>query len=80
MCPAATLARIQEGDTLALWTHLAVRENAHDLYGFETKEELQWFELLLTVSGVGPRSALSILNAADIARCSARSAKRTPRY
>lgn len=65
--PAATLARVSEGDTLALWTHLAVRENAHDLYGFETKEELQWFELLLTVSGVGPRSALSILNAADIA-------------
>jgi Holliday junction DNA helicase RuvA len=65
--PAATLARVSEGDALALWTHLAVRENAHDLYGFETKEELQWFELLLTVSGVGPRSALSILNAADIA-------------
>jgi Holliday junction DNA helicase RuvA len=65
--PAATLAKVSEGDAIALWTHLAVRENAHDLYGFETKEELQWFELLLTVSGVGPRSALSILNAADIA-------------
>lgn len=63
--PAATLARIREGEPLSLWTHLAVRENAEDLYGFETKEELQWFELLLTVSSVGPRSALSILNAAD---------------
>ena len=64
--PASVLARVTEGDAIALWTHLAVRENAEDLYGFETKEELQWFELLLTVSGVGPRSALSILNAADI--------------
>lgn len=63
--PVATLAKLKEGDTVFLWTHLAVRENAHDLYGFETKEELAWFELLLTVSGVGPRSALSILNAVD---------------
>ncbi len=63
----ATLAGAREGDTLAVWTHLAVRENAHELFGFETKEELQWFELLLTVSSVGPRSALAVLNAVDIA-------------
>ena len=63
--PASCLARISEGDELFLWTHLAVRETAHDLYGFETKEELMWFELLLSVSGIGPKSALSILNAAD---------------
>lgn len=63
--PTATLAKAHEGDTLTLWTHLAVRENAHDLFGFESKEELQWFELLLTVSGVGPRSALAILNTVD---------------
>lgn len=61
--PAATVAHATEGDVITLWTHLAVRENAHDLFGFETKEELMWFELLLTVSGVGPRSALSVLNA-----------------
>lgn len=63
--PTATLARVHEGDTLELWTHLAVRENAHDLFGFETREELTWFELLLTVSGIGPRSALAVLNSAD---------------
>ena len=34
-------------------------------YGFETKEDLAWFELLLTVSGIGPKSALSIMNAVD---------------
>jgi Holliday junction DNA helicase RuvA len=62
---ADTLAKAKEGAPIFLWTHLAVRENAHDLYGFETKEELQWFELLLTVSGIGPRSALAILNGVD---------------
>lgn len=63
---ADTLATASENETLFLWTHLAVRENAHDLYGFKTKEELQWFELLLTVSGIGPKSALSIMNAVDV--------------
>ena len=63
---APTLTNAREGAELSLWTHLAVRENSHDLYGFESKEELQWFELLLTVSGIGPRSALAVLNSADI--------------
>lgn len=63
--PASTLSKAEEGARIFLWTHLAVRENAHDLYGFETKEELSWFELLLTVSGIGPRSALSIMNSVD---------------
>lgn len=54
------------GSTLSLWTHLAVREDALDLYGFATEEELKVFELLLTVSGIGPKSALAILNIAAI--------------
>lgn len=65
--PVTVLSRVTEGDALALWTYLAVRENSQDLYGFETRDELQWFELLLTVSGVGPKSALAIMNAADTA-------------
>lgn len=60
--PVATLTRVKEGDALFLWTHLAVRENSQDLYGFETKEELSWFELLLTVSGIGPKSGMAIMN------------------
>lgn len=59
------LAKVNEGDTVSLWTHLAVREKAHDLYGFESKEDLYWFELLLTVSGIGPKSALAVMNAAS---------------
>jgi holliday junction DNA helicase RuvA len=47
-----------------LWTHLAVRENALDLYGFLEKEVLEVFELLITISGIGPKTALGILNVA----------------
>lgn len=48
-----------------LWTHLAVRENALDLYGFTDHESLEMFELLITVSGIGPKTALGILNVAS---------------
>jgi holliday junction DNA helicase RuvA len=56
----------QKGKTLEFWTYLAVRENALDLYGFATKEELDFFELLLTVSGIGPKSAMGILSVATL--------------
>jgi len=48
-----------------LWTHLAVRETALDLYGFLDKETLEIFELLITISGIGPKTALGILNVAS---------------
>jgi Holliday junction DNA helicase RuvA len=51
---------------ISVWTHLAVRENALDLYGFDDKKEIQFFELLLTISGVGPKSAISIMSTATI--------------
>ena len=63
--PTSILAKVNEGDTLFLWTHFAVRENSQELFGFETRDELRWFELLLTVSGIGPRSALAVMNSAD---------------
>lgn len=62
----ATLAKIKSGAEAALWTHLAVREDVLDLYGFETEKQLQFFGLLLTVPGIGPRSALAILDLAAI--------------
>ncbi len=50
-----------------IWTYLAVRENALDLYGFTDKEELDFFELLTShVSGVGPKTALGILSVTTI--------------
>ncbi|MFM2357769.1 MAG: hypothetical protein RJA61_506 [Candidatus Parcubacteria bacterium] len=48
--------------TISLWTHHTVREDASDLFGFETEEELSLFELLISVSGIGPKTALGILN------------------
>ncbi len=49
---------------IELWTYLAVRENAMELYGFADRDELALFELLLSVSGIGPKSALAILSLA----------------
>jgi holliday junction DNA helicase RuvA len=54
------------GDPVSLYTHLAVRENALDLYGFLTEPELECFELLLGISKIGPKSAMQILDAADV--------------
>src|SRR3990167_11176712 len=53
-----------EGETASLWIHTAVREDALDLFGFPAESDLEFFELLLTVSGIGPKSALGILNVA----------------
>lgn len=50
------------GTEVNLFTHLAVREDAMDLYGFSTSEELNAFKLLITVSGVGPKAAMAILS------------------
>lgn len=51
------------GETATVFTYLAVREDALDLFGFYSKEELECFKLLITVSGVGPKAATSVLSA-----------------
>ncbi len=53
-------------DKITLWTHLAVRENSLDLYGFLNKTDLNFFEMLITISGIGPKTALGILNVATV--------------
>lgn len=50
------------GTEVNLFTYLAVREDAMDLFGFATQDELQAFKLLITVSGVGPKAAMAILS------------------
>lgn len=52
-----------EGDEVTVWTHLHVREDELSLFGFESESEKTAFELLITVSGVGPKVALSALSA-----------------
>ena len=61
-----TLASLAAGEQASLWIHTVVREDVLDLYGFKTEEELRLFELLLTVSGIGPKSALSVLDIAAV--------------
>ncbi|MDP2705210.1 MAG: Holliday junction branch migration protein RuvA [Patescibacteria group bacterium] len=63
---SAVLSGISEEKEKAFWIHTAVRENAIDLYGFETREDIEFFEQLLTVQGIGPKSALSVLDAASV--------------
>ena len=59
----STLKTIGEkGSTATLYTYLNVREDALDLFGFATEQELECFKLLIAVSGVGPKAALSILS------------------
>lgn len=60
------LAKSRIGEELSLWTYTVVREDVLDLYGFASKDELDFFELLLSVSGIGPKSALAILSAASL--------------
>lgn len=50
------------GTEVNLFTYMAVREDAMDLFGFSTQDELQAFKLLITVSGVGPKAAIAILS------------------
>ena len=55
----------KNSESIMVWTFQVVRENALDLYGFTTKEDLDFFELLISVSGIGPKSALGIFNVAS---------------
>lgn len=74
-----------EGETVRLFTHMAVREDNVELFGFSTKEELEMFRLLISVSGVGPKAGMAILSlltprklAAAVAAEDAKSISRAP--
>ncbi|MBE6541703.1 MAG: Holliday junction branch migration protein RuvA [Ruminococcaceae bacterium] len=74
-----------EGKPVRIYTHMAVREDGVDLYGFYTREELNMFRLLISVSGIGPKAAISILSlftpkslAAAVASDDAKSISRAP--
>ena len=61
-----TLAKIKNKEQVSLWTHQHVREDSLDLYGFLDRDELEFFEMLIDISGIGPKSALSIIGVAPI--------------
>lgn len=68
--PATVYNRLPEkGVEIKIYTYFHVREDAHVLYGFLTNEEVEFFKLLLQVSGIGPKSALKILSSVSVYEC-----------
>ncbi len=57
-----TLRDLDDKDISTVFTYLNVREDALDIFGFSTEYELQWFKMLISVNGVGPKAALAILS------------------
>ncbi len=57
-----TLYELSGDKQATLYTYLNVREDALDLFGFSSENELEWFRLLISVNGVGPKAALAILS------------------
>jgi Holliday junction DNA helicase RuvA len=65
--PHRLINRIEVNDKkILIFTRLYVRETALEVYGFLNEEELHFFELLNTVGGIGPKSALAVLDVAEI--------------
>ena len=64
--PLSTFYQLQKGQKVTLWTHLVVREDAQQLYGFSDTQEKIIFRTLLKVNGVGPKMALGILSTLSI--------------
>ena len=58
--------KVEIHKVIALFTYLVVREDALALYGFESQQEMEMFTLLLSVSGVGPRTAMLLVSATPI--------------
>ena len=62
----STFEKIADKEEVSLYTYLSVRESAMDLYGFYSLAEKEMFELLISVSGIGPKSSQSILSGIQI--------------
>ncbi|MDD2753306.1 MAG: Holliday junction branch migration protein RuvA [Candidatus Portnoybacteria bacterium] len=64
-CSEKTLSKLpQIGETVKLFTYLSVKETSWDLFGFLAFDELEFFELLISISGIGPKTAANILSVA----------------
>ncbi len=63
---ASQYAELDAGQPTEIYIYHHVREDASVLYGFRSAEQLEMFELMLSVSGIGPKSALAVLSMADV--------------
>jgi holliday junction DNA helicase RuvA len=66
--PAGVETELRQGETVTLHTHLIAREDAMNLYGFTSPQQKEIFSLLLSVSGVGPKTAMNILSGVEPGR------------
>jgi len=63
-CHLRLLADLTVGDEPSIYIHEHIREDAHDLYGFATRDELEVFEILISINGIGPKAGLAICGSA----------------
>ncbi|AFV01884.1 Holliday junction DNA helicase RuvA [Dehalobacter sp. UNSWDHB] len=66
--PVSSMVKISQGEETTLHTHLIMREDDVSLYGFLTRDEKNLFLQLLSVTGIGPKAALSILSAFSVSK------------
>ena len=71
-------ADLDIGQEVEFFTHHHIREDASDLYGFKTQEELDFFEKLISITGVGPKSALGVMTVAEVKEIKAAIANNDP--
>ncbi len=60
-CPVSVKVKLSIGQSTSLYTHTHINETSFDLYGFENESQLGLFRMLISVSGIGPKSALNIM-------------------
>lgn len=60
-CVFTNYTNLDTSEKITLYTHLVIKDDAHELYGFQNKEERDLFRVLISVSGVGPKTALQML-------------------
>lgn len=65
-CSPKTLGVYSVGQEAEIFTYLHIRENSQELYGFATREERDFFETLIGISGIGPKGAMGVLSAASL--------------
>ncbi len=74
------LSTSHENALVSVWIHTAMRDSSIDLYGFKDRDDLGFFEQLISVSGIGPKSALGILSLAPVATLKSAILSRDPNY
>lgn len=77
---ASVCACVKEGEEIRLFTYLAVREDAMELFGFAAAADLALFEQLLSVSGIGPKSAMNVISSSGAETVRRAIASQDPSY